>query len=76
MTDPVQAFNNFRTALGQLLEAHGERFTERSRVTLDARPGVFILTEVDGAEGERPRLMLHCDTREPATFGQRIEVKA
>ena len=69
MIDPVQAFNNFRAALGHLLEAHGERFTERSRVTLDARPGV------DGAEGERPRLMLHCDPREPATFGQRIEVK-
>lgn len=71
----AQAFRDFQDALHRLLDAHGERFTERSRITLDARPGVFLLTEVDRAEGEQPRLMLHCGPREPATFGQRIEVK-
>ena len=76
MSDQGQAFRNFQLALDALLGAHGERFGEHSRLVLDARPGIFVLSEVDQAEGEQPRLMLHCDSREPATFGQRIEVLA
>lgn len=75
MSDQAQAFCDFRAALLRLLEAHGQRFTERSRIRVDARPGVFVLSEVDGAEGERPRLIIAADDRSPATFGQRLEVK-
>jgi hypothetical protein len=31
--------------------------------------------KVDGAEGERPRLLIACDDREPGTFGRRVELR-
>jgi hypothetical protein len=68
------AFGAFRSALERLLRAHSTRLTERSRIRIDARPGMFMLSEVDGAEGERPRLLIACDDREPATFGRRVEL--
>jgi hypothetical protein len=30
---------------------------------------------VDLAEGERPRLLIACDDREPGTFGKRLELQ-
>jgi hypothetical protein len=70
-----QAFRDFRQALARLLRAHGQRWTERSKLRLDARPGMLLLSEVDGAEGERPRLLISCDDRDPATFGKRVELR-
>ncbi len=75
MTDHRTAFRDFQQALDRLLEAHGERFTDRSRIQMAGRPGMFLLSEVDGAEGERPRLLIACDDRDPATFGERVKLK-
>jgi hypothetical protein len=74
MTEHETAFHDFRAALERLLRAHGQRLCERSRVRLDMRPGLLMLSEVDAAEGERPRLLIACDDREPATVGQRIDL--
>jgi len=75
MTDQEAAFRAFQSALERLLRAHGERLTERSRIRIDARPGMFMLNEVDLAEGERPRLLIAADDRDPATFGRRVELR-
>jgi len=75
MDEPEQAFRDFRLALERLLRAHGQRWTERSKLRLDARPGMLLLSEVDLSEGERPRLLIACDDREPATFGRRVELR-
>jgi hypothetical protein len=75
MDEPEQAFRDFRSALERLLRAHGQRWTERSRIRLDMRPGMFMLSEVDGAEGEQPRLIISADDRDPATFGRRVELR-
>jgi hypothetical protein len=73
-SDSKAAFRDFQQALGRLLRAHGQRFTDRSRLRMDGRPGMFLLSEVDGAEGERPRLLIACDDRDPGTFGRRLDV--
>jgi exonuclease VII small subunit len=59
----------------RLLRAHGERWTERSKLRLDARPGMLLLSEVDLSEGEQPRLLLGADDRDPGTFGRRVELR-
>jgi len=63
-------------AVDQLLRLHGAALTERSRVTFDRRPGVFVLSEADMDAGERPVLMLAADVRDPLSFGQRIRDEA
>jgi hypothetical protein len=75
MDEPEAAFRDFQQALERLLRAHGQRFTDRSCIRMDGRPGMFLLSEVDGAEGERPRLLIACDDRDPATFGRRVELR-
>jgi len=72
MTDHAEAFRAFRQSLDLLLQVHGLRFGEHSRLIMDARPGVLVLLEADAAEGDRPRLILTCDERQPETFGRRL----
>jgi hypothetical protein len=68
------ALHVFLTALDTLLAAHGEAMRERSTVTLTRRPGLLTLSEADGDVGARPILTISADLRDPATFGQRIDI--
>lgn len=70
-----QLAREFHDSLTRLLEFYGERLSERSRVVVDARPGMLWLGEVQLDGGEyRPVLVLEMDTREPKTFGRVLVV--
>jgi hypothetical protein len=63
-------------AVERLLRLHGAVLTERSRVTFDRRPGVFVLSEANIDAGEHLVLVVHADGREPGTFGPRLDAEA
>jgi len=67
------ALERFEAALVELLTVHGEVLTEHSRVTFDRRPGIFALLERDDDAGYRPRLILAADSRQPESYGRRLE---
>jgi len=74
MNTPARAaLELFEAALEQLLAVHGAQLGERSRVTFDRRPGVFVLSEADGDTGHQPRLLILADHREPESYGRRLD---
>lgn len=71
--DPFAALRAFDEALGRLLATHGARWDDRCRLVVTARPGAIVLTEADDDAGFRPRLAIGFDTREPESYGRRID---